>query len=105
MHASMDFWVTLVVSIASTGLISRILFLILARWDGGFNKPLTIHCTTLGICWVLFVIWCSTAGRIYWSAGHVAFMPQCAWFMFDLFQYTGQHDHFDEDEAEGSGEY
>ena len=27
MHASMDFWVTLVVSIASTGLISRILFL------------------------------------------------------------------------------
>ena len=52
----------------------------------------------------LFVIWCSTADRIYWSAGHVAFMPQYAWFMFDLFNYTGQHDHFDDDEAEGSGE-
>jgi hypothetical protein len=53
---------------------------------------------------VLFVIWCSTGDKIYWSAGHVAFMPQCAWFMFDLFHYTGQHDHFDEGEAEGIDE-
>jgi hypothetical protein len=90
-----QFFVTLAISVLSTTLISRILLLLMRNREFGFEKLATVHGTSLALCWVLFVLWCSSPGHIYWLAGHVAFAPQAILFMFDVLRST---------EDEGSAE-
>src|SRR5262245_51646143 len=89
---TMQFFVTLAISILSTTLISRILLLLLRDREFGFEKLATVHGTSLALCWILFVLWCSSPGHIYWLAGHVAFAPQALLFMFDVLRSTDDVD-------------
>jgi hypothetical protein len=100
MH-SIGILVELAVGLAVTGLVSRLLFLVLASWSGGFAKPLAIHAWSLCLSGMLFVIWCSTPEAINWFAAHKMFAPQVAWFIFDCLRMTGQQP---ERENESAGE-
>jgi hypothetical protein len=84
--------VELAIGIATTGLISRLLFMVLASWRGGFAKPFTIHIWSFCLSGMLFVLWCSTGDSLNWFAAHKVFFPECAWFIFDCLRSTGQHE-------------
>ena len=69
----MDFLVTLAVSLASTGLISRILSCL--ETNGSFNRLGSIHGVALAASWFLFVIWCSQDGTIFTGRGPCRVRP------------------------------
>ena len=91
-----QFFVTLAISVLSTTLISRILLQLMRNREFGFEKLATVHGTSLSLCWVLFVLWCSSPGHIYWLAGHVAFAPQAVLFMFDVLRSTEDADNVED---------
>ena len=89
MH-SIGVLVEIAIALMATGLVSRLLFLMLANWHGGFAKPFTIHLWSFCLCGMLFVIWCTVGDTINWFAAHKVFLPECAWFIFDCLRATGQ---------------
>lgn len=97
MHASVDFWANLGVAIVYASLLTRILFILLAGWNGGWGAKLAlVHGVTLITGWLLFVIWCSTPGHIYWWAGHKIFPPLTGWILYDILNSSGLRDPMDE---------
>ena len=84
-----QFFVTLGLSVLTTTLVSRALFLILRNWHVGIQKVAIANCVSFVICYLLFVLWCSTPSRIYWLAGHVTFAPQALWFLYDILHWSG----------------
>jgi hypothetical protein len=102
MH-SVEILVELAIGLAVTGLISRLLFIVLASWSGGFAKPLAIHGWSFCLSGMLFVIWCSTPESTNWFAAHKMFMPQVAWFIFDCLKMTGQHLAIEDDSTADPG--
>jgi hypothetical protein len=97
--SSAQFVVTFALSVTTTTLVSRFIYLVLRRWPIGIEKVAIANGASFAVCWILFVIWCSTGAKIYWMAGHVAFAPQAAWFIYDVLRYDG--DGVDEeDQAE-----
>ena len=71
--SSAQFVVTFALSITTTTLVSRFIYLVLRRWPLGIEKVAIANGASFVICWILFVVWCSTVAKIYWMAGHVAF--------------------------------
>jgi hypothetical protein len=99
MH-SLGILVELAIGLAATGLVSRLLFIVLAGWQGGFGKPLAIHVWSFCLSGMLFVIWCSTPELTNWFAVHKVFAPQVAWFIYDCLHLTGQQMSLEEDPAD-----
>jgi hypothetical protein len=89
MH-SLHILVELAIGLAATGLVSRLLFIALAGWHGGFGKALAIQLWSFCLAGTLFVIWCSTPGSTNWFAAHKVFLPQVAWFIWDCLRMTGE---------------
>lgn len=87
---STQFVVTLAISLASTILVSRFLFLILRRRAIGIRKVAIADGASFAICYTLLVIWCSTATKIYWFAGHVVFAPHVLLYIYDLLHWTDE---------------
>src|ERR1051325_9362646 len=98
--SSAQFLVTLALSITATTLVSRFIYLLLKRWPFGIERVAIANGASLVLCWILFDIWCSTATTIYWFAGHVAFAPQAAWFIFDVLRYDVVSTEEEEENAE-----
>ena len=95
----MDFFVTLLLCITLTTLMSRIGLMLIRRSGFTFGKLTAVHGISLAVSWLLFVIWCSTETEIYWFAGHVAFPPQALWFIWDILHsqdYTSEEEEADE---------
>ena len=88
-----DFLVTLAISLATTLLVSRVLFFMMRRQAIGIRKVAIVNGASFVICYILLVIWCSTVGKIYWFAGHVVFAPQALLYIYDLI-------HWDDEESE-----
>ena len=88
-----DFLVTLAISLATTLLVSRVLFFMMRRQSIGIRKVALVNGASFAICYILLVIWCSTVGKIYWFAGHVVFAPQALLYIYDLI-------HWDDEESE-----
>jgi hypothetical protein len=83
-----QFLTTLVLSIITTALVSRVLLLMLGKWQVGIGKIAVVNGASFVISYILFVIWCSTPATIYWFAGHVAFAPQVGFFVYDILHWT-----------------
>ena len=94
---STQFLVTLVISLASTTLVSRFLFLLLRRRAIGIRKVAIVNGASFAICYILLVIWCSTASKIYWFAGHVVFAPQVLFYFYDLLHWTDEESEVEEE--------
>lgn len=90
-----QFLVTLTISIVTTALVSRVLFLLLRRWTVGIRKVAIVNCASFAICYLLLVIWCSTPAGIYWFAGHVAFAPQALFFIYDILHWNDEESSVD----------
>ena len=99
MH-SLGILVEFAIGIAATGLVSRLLFIALADWHGGFGKFSAIHAWSLCLSGMLFVIWCSTPEFINWFAAHKMFIPQAGWFIYDCLHMTGQSEPSEDEDAE-----
>jgi hypothetical protein len=89
MH-SLHILVELAIGLAAAGLVSRLLFIVLAGWHGGFSKSLAVHLWSFCLGGMLFVIWCSKPEFTNWFAAHKVFLPQVAWFVYDCLNMTGQ---------------
>lgn len=90
-----EFLVTLAISMATTFLVSRMLFFLLRRKAIGIRKVGIVNGASFAISYMLIVIWCSTAGKIYWFAGHVAFAPQVLLFVYDVLHWTEEESESD----------
>lgn len=91
-----EFLVTLAISLATTFLISRVLFFMMRRQAIGIRKVAIVNGISFAISYILIVIWCSTAGKIYWFAGHVAFAPQVILFVYDVLYWTEEDSEADQ---------
>jgi hypothetical protein len=91
-----QFLVTLAICVASTFLVSRVLFLLLRQQAMGIHKVAVVNGASFVICYVLLVIWCSTSAKIYWFAGHVAFAPQALLYIYDLLHWSDEDVEADE---------
>ena len=91
-----DFLVSLAISVASTFLVSRVLFLLMRARVMGIRKVAVVNGTSFVICYILLVIWCSTSAKIYWFAGHVAFAPQTLLYIYDLLHWSDEDVEADE---------
>jgi hypothetical protein len=94
-----EFLVTLAISLATTFLVSRALFLMMRRQAIGIRKVAIVNIASFAVSYILIVIWCSTAGKIYWFAGHVAFAPQVLLFVYDVLHWTeedSEAEHYSE---------
>jgi len=91
-----EFLVTLAISLATTFLISRVLFFMMRRQAIGIRKVAIVNGVSFAISYILIVIWCSTAGKIYWFAGHVAFAPQVLLFVYDVLHWTEEDSEADQ---------
>jgi len=89
-----DFLVTLAISLATTTLVSRVLYFLIRRRTLGIPKVAIVNCVSFVISYILIVMWCSTPDRIYWFAGHVAFAPQFLLFIYDVLHWTEEEDAF-----------
>ena len=87
-----QFLATLALSIVTTFLVSRVLFLLLRSRNLGMRKVAIVHSASFIISYALFVLWCSTPARIYWFAGHIAFAPQALLFIFDILHWTEEEE-------------
>ena len=90
-----QFLVTLAISVAATVLVSRVLFFLVGR-QSDIRKVAIVHCASFVICYILLVIWCSTASKIYWFAGHVVFAPQALLYIYDLLHWTDEESEVEE---------
>ena len=100
--SSAQFLVTFALSVTATTLVSRFIYLLLRTSRLQIEKVAVANGASFVLCWVLFVIWCSTSAKIYWMAGHVAFAPQAAWFIYDILRYdeeVPEEDHDAEPES------
>ena len=91
-----EFLVTLGISLASTVLVSRFLYLLLRRQALGIGKVAIVNGASFAICYALLVIWCSTPSKIYWFAGHVVFAPQALLYIYDLLHWTDEESNVEE---------
>ena len=82
----------LAIAAAASGLVSRLLFIVLADAKGGFGKTFGIHLWSFCLSGMLFVIWCSTPDSTNWFAAHKVFMPVVGWFIYDCLAMTGQRE-------------
>lgn len=104
MHAltATQFLTTLSLSIVTTLLVSRVILLSLRARSMGMRKVAIANCASFAISYALFVVWCSTPERIYWSAGHVAFAPQALLFMYDILTWSGDESAIDDQQESDS---
>src|SRR5687767_7493752 len=98
MHAlsATQFLVTLAISLPSTVLVSRFLYLLLRHQALGIRKVAIVNGASFTICYVLLVIWCSTPSQIYWFAGHVVFAPQALLYIYDVLHWTDEESDVEE---------
>jgi hypothetical protein len=85
-----QFLATLALSIVTTFLVSRVLYLLLRSRKLGMRKVAIVHAASFVIAYALFVYWCSTPDKIYWTAGHIAFAPQALLFIFDVLHWSDE---------------
>ena len=95
--SSAQFLVTFALSVTATTLVSRFIYLLLRTSRLQIEKVAVANGASFVLCWVLFVIWCSTSAKIYWMAGHVAFAPQAGWFIYDILRYDDEVPEEDHD--------
>lgn len=67
-----------------TLLISRLLLLILKKWNGGLTKFAVVHVVSFAICAVAYAFGSADGGPPNWSAGSFYLLPQLVWFLFDV---------------------
>ena len=94
------FLVTFALSILATTLVSRTLLLLLRDARLGIRRVAIANCASAVLCWLMFDLWCSTPERFYWFAGHVTFVPQTLWFMWDILHWDEEVASSDEEETE-----
>lgn len=74
----------LIGGLAITLLISRLILLVLKKWDGGIKKFAIAHALSVAICITAYAFGSADGGPPNWSAGSFYLLPQLVWFLFDV---------------------
>jgi len=70
-----------------TFLISRLILLILKKWNGGVTKLAVAHTISFAICLTAYAFGSADGGAPQWTAGGFYLLPQLFWFAIDIVRH------------------